>query len=402
MPHVAVWIETSRGYGRGLIRGVASYVRQHGPWSIYFSPHGLREPIAGWLRNWKGDGILARIDDRRMVRMFSAKRVPLIDLRGRLPGLNIPVVGLANRPVAELAFEHLRERGFRHFAFCGLRAGEHVHLDQRRDFFVAIARAKGFDCQVFPDKRSSQRSGHSPQDLKQLEVWLRTLPKPIGIMSCNDDRGQQLLDACRRIEANVPDQIAVVGVDNDEEICNLSTPSLSSVDVNAERIGFAAAELLDRMISGKKFPGDEVLFEPSHVVARLSSDTLNVDDPALSRALRYIRDHADKEITVNHVVKAAMVSRRYLERLMDFQIGRSPHQEILRVRTERAKLLLRDTELTLGVIAQQCGFSSAKYFGDAFRRQTGFAPGEYRRQGRDARFQDRMPQSRVARKAQRS
>jgi LacI family transcriptional regulator len=221
-------------------------------------------------------------------------------------------------------------------------------------------------------------------------------------MSCNDDRGQQLLDACRRIDENVPDQIAVVGVDNDEELCNLSTPSLSSVDVNAERIGFAAAELLDRMMVGKKFPGDEVLFEPSHVVARLSSDTLNVEDPSLSRALRYIRDHAVEEISVSHVVDAAMVSRRYLERLMISQIGRSPHQEILRVRIERAKQLLRDSELTLSGIAQQCGFSTAKYFGDAFQRQTGFAPGEFRRQVRDARFQDRMPQSRVARRAKRT
>src|SRR5262245_64007101 len=105
IPHVAVWIETSRGYGRGLIRGVADYVRQNGPWSIYFTPHGLREPYASWLRKWKGDGILARIDDRRMAEMFRAKKLPLIDLRGRLPDLRLPTVGLSNRPVARMAFE---------------------------------------------------------------------------------------------------------------------------------------------------------------------------------------------------------------------------------------------------------------------------------------------------------
>src|SRR6185437_11703860 len=111
MPQVAVWIETSRGYGRGLIRGVAAYVRQHGPWSIYFTPHGLSEPFSNWLGKWQGDGILARIDDRRMAQVFRAKKLPLIDLRGRFPGLRIPTVGLDNRPVAQLAFEHLRERG---------------------------------------------------------------------------------------------------------------------------------------------------------------------------------------------------------------------------------------------------------------------------------------------------
>ncbi|MGC3970985.1 MAG: hypothetical protein QM775_27725 [Pirellulales bacterium] len=149
MPQVAVWIETSRGYGRGLIRGVASYARQHGPWSIYFTPHGLNEPFSHWLSKWKGDGILARIDDRRMAKMFRAKKVPLIDLRGRLPGLQIPTVGLDNRPVAQMAFEHLRERGFRHFGFCGVPVGEHVHLDQRREFFAERVIAAGFECHIF-------------------------------------------------------------------------------------------------------------------------------------------------------------------------------------------------------------------------------------------------------------
>jgi LacI family transcriptional regulator len=304
MPHVAVWIETSRGYGRGLIRGVANYVRRHGPWSIYFTPHGLREPFSTWLSGWKGDGILARIDDRRMARMFRAKKLPLIDLRGRLPGLCIPTVGLDNRPVARMVFEHLRDRGFRHYGFCGVPPGEHVHLDQRRTYFTEFVTAAGFDCHVFQARRARKKSSPHGDDQKQLEAWLRKLPKPIGIMCCNDDRGQQLLDACRRIDVAVPDQVAVVGVDNDEELCNLSTPALSSVDVNSERIGYAAAEILDQMISGKKFPGHEVLFSPSHVVTRLSTDTRAVEDPILARALRFIRDHANDDIGVDDVVQA--------------------------------------------------------------------------------------------------
>ncbi|MGC3970986.1 MAG: helix-turn-helix domain-containing protein [Pirellulales bacterium] len=206
----------------------------------------------------------------------------------------------------------------------------------------------------------------------------------MGLMSCNDDRGQQLLNACRQIETAVPDQVAVVGVDNDEELCNLSTPALSSVDVNAERNGFVAAGLLAGMMSGtKSFPGQEVLFPPSRVVARLSTDTFAVDDPAVARALRFIRDRAADAIGVDDVVRAAATSRRKLERQFEVLLRRSPNQEILRVRTERARSLLLETDLTLAAVARQSGFSSVKYFGDAFRRQTGFAPGEYRRQSRE-------------------
>jgi LacI family transcriptional regulator len=213
----------------------------------------------------------------------------------------------------------------------------------------------------------------------RLEAWLRTLPQPVGILCANDDRGRQLLDACRGAALTVPDQVAVVGVDNDEELCNLSSPALSSVEVNAVRIGYAAAEILGRMMAGQKFPGRDVAFAPSHVVTRPSTDTLAVDDPVLARALRFIRNHAEEPIDVDGVARGASVSRRYLERLMASRLGRSPNQELIRVRTERARSLLLETDLSLSAVARRCGFRGAKYFGDVFRRMTGVAPGEYRR-----------------------
>ena len=379
VPRVAVWIESSRGYGRGLIRGVADYLRSHGPWSIHFTLHGLREPFSAWLRNWEGDGILARIDDRRMARLFRLKNLPLIDLRGRLPDLGIPIVGLDNRPVARLAFEHLQHRGFRHYGFCGLPVGEHVHLDQRREFFVERVQQAGFHCRVFPARRLRKIGSQTQWEQDRLEAWLRSLPLPVGIMCCNDDRGRQLLDACRAAQLSVPDQIAVVGVDNDEELCNLSSPALSSVSVNAERIGYAAAEWLDRMMAGRKFPDRDVLFSPTHVVTRLSTDTLAVDDPVLARALQFIRDHASEAIDVDDVAEAAGISRRNLERLMESRLCRSPNRELTRVRVDRARSLLLETDLPLAVIARRCGFRNAKYLGDTFRRVEGVPPGEFRR-----------------------
>lgn len=383
IPRVAVWIETSRGYGRGLIRGVADYVRQHGPWSIYFTPHGQLDPLPTWLRKWRGDGILARIEDRRSARILLAAKLPLIDLSCRLPEFRTPMFGIDNRPVAKMAFEHLRERGFRHYGFYGLPRGLHVHMDYRCDYFCECAAEAGFACHVFEARRRLGKPPDWEVEQRQLCKWLPGLPKPIGIMCCNDDRGLQLLDACRRAGVAVPDQVAVIGVDNDQELCGLATRPLSSVDVNSQRFGFSAAALLQQMMaSGTLRPPSDTLFPPSHVVTRLSTDTLAVEDPALARALRFIRDHACEGIGVESVVQAAVTSRRGLERQMQAVVGRSPNQELLRVRIRRAEELLRDTDLPLESVARQSGFRSHKYLGDAFFRETGRRPGEFRREAR--------------------
>ncbi len=378
---MAVWIETSRGYARGLIRGVADYLRESGPWSIYFTPHGQHDPLPEWLRKWRGDGILARIENQRAARVLLATRLPLIDLSCRLPQFRDPIFGIDNRSVAQMAFDHLRQRGLRHYGFFGLPHGQHVHMDFRCEYFCRCAAQASLDCRVFEVRRTRGKLPDWEGEQRQLHRWLVSLPKPVGIMCCNDDRALQLLDACRRAGVNVPDQAAVIGVDNDEELCSLATHPLSSVDVNSRRFGHSAAAMLEEMMArGMLRPAREVLFPPSHVVTRLSTDTLAVENPALARALRFIRDHACQPISVADVVQAAVTSRRDLERQMQAVLGRSPHQEILRVRIVRAQELLRDSDLSLETIARQTGFRSRKYLGDAFYRLTGGRPGEVRRQ----------------------
>jgi LacI family transcriptional regulator len=336
IPRVAVWIETSRGYARGLIRGVAAYVQQHGPWSIYFTPHGQHDPLPTWLRTWRGDGILARIENRQMAQVLLATRLPLIDLSCRLPDFREPMFGIDNRPVAQMAFDHLRERGFRHYGFYGLPRGIHFHMDHRCDYFCGCVEQAGLACDVFEMRRICGKLPDWEGEQRQLAKWVAVLPKPIGIMCCNDDRGLQLLDACRRARVAVPDQVAVIGVDNDQELCGLATRPLSSVDVNSQRFGYSAAGMLEQMMAQRLLrPPHETLFPPSHVITRMSTDTLAVENPSLSRALRFIREHACGAISVGDVVQAAVTSRRDLERQMRSTIGRSPNQEILRVRIRR-------------------------------------------------------------------
>jgi LacI family transcriptional regulator len=374
-PHVAVLIEASRAYGRGLLEGVARYVREQGPWSIYFKPQGLREVTPRWLAHWKGDGILARFDDIAAARKLRRTKIPVVDLRGRLPNQGFPFIGVDNAGVADLALRHLLERGFKHFAFCGLARGEHPHMDERARCFIAGVKKSGFRCSHFVPRPNLAWE----DEQQELAAWTKRLPKPVGIMTCNDDRGQQLLDACRRANVQVPDEAAVIGVDNDTVLCGLSTPTLSSVDVNPQRIGYEAAALLAKLMAGRPAPRKVHELPPLGVVTRQSSDVLAITDRDVATAVRFIRQHACEGINVDDVLKSLPLSRSSLERRMKSALGRSPKEEILDVQIAKARQLLSDSVLPIKVVAQRAGFSTEKYFGDVFYRKTGWRAGAFRK-----------------------
>jgi len=378
LPHVALLIETSRGYGRSLLQGVIRYQREHRPWSIYFKPHALGAPPPAWLKNWQGDGILARIDERTMARAILRTGLPAVDLRFSVSGLGLPGVGIDNRAVVRLAFEHLTTCGFKLFGFCGLPPRRNAWMDLRRDLFQQLVHESGLACHVFePTPGPAMNAWEDEQE--QIAAWILSLPKPIGIMASNDDRGQQVLDACRRVNVLVPDEVAVIGVDNDEILCNLSSPPLSSVDINTEQVGYEAAALLERMMAGRPAPKKLHLLAPHGVVSRESTDVLATEDRALAAAIRHIREHACEGLRLKDAAKWTNLSRRELERRMRKLIGRSPKEEITRIQLERAKRLLTETDLAAAVIAEKCGFGEPKYFSQVFHTRIGLPPGAYRR-----------------------
>lgn len=377
MRHVALLIETSRAYGRGLIRGVARYNREHAEWSTYFQPHGLDDPPPAWLKDWQGDGILARIDNRRMAEAVLAAGVPVINLRGTLPELNIPFIGADNESVARLGAEHLLERGLRHFGFCGLARGLHPGLDRRAEHFQQLIQQSGHDCSLFATSRR-RRPLSWEEEQERLAHWIQDLPKPVGIMTSNDDRGMQVLDACRRIGALVPDDVAVLGVDNDEYLCGLSIPSLSSIDVNSEEIGYTAAELLDRMMAGHKPPRRLPEIAPRGIVIRKSTDVLAIEDQDVVRAVRFVRENACRGIHATDVLRHVGSSRASLEPRIRQILRRSIHQEIERVRMERVKELLATTNLEIKQVAQRTGFRYVSYLTRVCQRVLGETPARYR------------------------
>jgi LacI family transcriptional regulator len=376
---VALLVETSNAYARGILHGIIAYTREHETWSVHLGEQGRGDDPPAWLAGWRGDGILARIENGRIAAAVTATGLPVVDVSAARTVGSLPWVETNDRAIADLAARHLLDRGLRHLAFCG--DGRFNWSRWRCDHFVAAAAAAGADCAVYETP-----AGAAPGDWEAEEAdvarWLRALPKPLGVMASYDQRGRQVLGACRRAGLAVPDAVAVIGVDDDELLCTLADPPLSSVRPDARRAGYEAAALLERLMSGRERPrGQAVLIDPLGVATRRSTDVLALDDPDVSAALRFVRDHACAGIGVSDVLAAVPLSRRVLESRFRKLLGRTPHEEIARVQFDRVKQLLRETRLPLDEVARRAGFRTPEYLSTAFRRAFGMPPSQYRKEG---------------------
>jgi LacI family transcriptional regulator len=307
-----------------------------------------------------------------------------VDVRGSVQGLSFPLIDTDDEKVACLAAEHLLERGFRHYAFCGFAGAN--YSDKRSQWFALRLAQAGYGCHIYSPPVAPGRGAtihHEKRGLlfqEDLLNWLKSLPTPVGIMACNDIRGQQILSLCRRADLMVPEEVAVIGVDNDHVLCELSDPPMSSVVPDTLRIGYGAAQLLEGMMDGDAAPDKPSLIAPLGIVTRHSTEVLAMDDLKLAAGVRLIRQRAFDHLTVNEVARAAGMSRRVFERRFSRQVGRSPKAEILRLRLERVKQLLADTDWALSEIAGKTGFKYGEYLHTVFTHKIGLTPGEFRRQ----------------------
>lgn len=370
---VALLIETSNAYARGLLQGIVHYIREHKPWSFHLMEQGRGDDPPAWLEDWKGDGIIARIETPRIARAVVRAGLPTVDVSAArlVPGL--PWVETDDEQIARLAAEHLLERGFKHFGFCGdARFNWSVW---REDHFRARVESARQTVHVYRPEVAAADLAAQVGDIRR---WLQGLPRPIGIMACYDIRGQQLLDACRSAGVAVPGEVAVIGVDNDALLCDLASPPLSSVIPNTHRTGYEAAALLDRLMAGKRVSSQPLLIPPLGVAPRQSTDVLAVDDREVARAVQFIRDHACAGINVSDVLAAVPLSRRVLEQRFQRLLGRTPREEILQVRLNRVKQLLVETDLPLYLVAERTGFEHVEYLSVVFKRETGRTTTQFR------------------------
>ena len=372
---VALIVETSVVYGRQILHGIARYLKTHAGWSVFLEERELRMPPPDWLSHWQGDGVICRSTTSEWARIFRRRGLPVVDLNDLHLDLGLPRVASDMRAIGRLGAEHLRERGFRHLAFCGF--SRETWSEQRREGFVEAARGAAAGS-VYESPWAGLREHPWEEERNQIARWLQSLPRPVGIMACNDVRGQHVLDACGHLGAHVPDEVAVVGVDNAATFCELCNPPLSSVVPNAEGIGFEAAELLDRLMAGRAAPQKNLLVEPLGVVTRQSSDVFAVEDPLVARAVRFIREQACQGIKVADVLGEVRCSRSVLERRFREHLDHSPQEELRAVQLRRVKELLLETDWTLPRIAEAAGIEHPEYLSVIFKRETGQTPGQFR------------------------
>lgn len=373
-PHVALLVETSLASGRDILKGIASYMREHERWGVFHEPRSLEDKVPTWLKSWKGEGIVARIQNQEMVRAIKKTGIPVVDVLGIVPDTGIPLVHVDDREVAHMGARHLTERGFRHFAYVGIKGENWSEL--RRDYFQTYLAQAGFRCQIHELERHT--AAWEKQE-NHLAKWIKKLPKPLGIMVCSDQRGLDVLEATRRAAVTVPDEVAVIGVDDDDALCEVSTPPLSSIKPGHSRVGYEAAALLERLIQGDKPPPHTILVPPVGVMARHSTDVLAIEDPNISKALQLIREMGCTEISVDDVARHCGLSRSVLQRRFRRMLDHTVHQEIINVRLKRACQLLAETDLTLIDIAERAGFKHQEYMGVVFRKHQGMTPAQYRR-----------------------
>ena len=279
--------------------------------------------------------------------------------------------------IGRLAGDHLMHCGFKNFAYCGF--DNKPWSVARCLSFNKLITSAGYSCSVYKHP-FSPKSITWEKEQKYMVEWLKALPTPIGLMTCNDDRSQQVLQACKLADLKVPEEISIIGVDNDELICNLSDPPLSSVSINFERAGYEAAAALDQMMKGQIVDKTEILVHPTHIVQRQSTDITAINDQEVARAVNYIRNQAKENLGVENVVRVTALSRRILEKRFRKFLGRTILDEIHRVRTNQIAQMLVETNLSILEIAMTFGFQGTEHIARYFHKEKGMNLINYRMQ----------------------
>ncbi len=385
IPRVMLLIEVENEYGRGLLSGIAKYSNVYGPWTFYrtvpfvyneypFSRRFVDEKTIARLNAWNADGVIAHVSDKVAEKILKLGIPTIIATQSRLEGIVSLVADYL--AIGRMAAEHFLNKGFQNFAFCGI--GDVLWSQKRGEGFSTRLKEAGFEADVYDSPKQKQNCSWQYEQSYMAE-WLKSLPQPVGVLACSDARAEQLIEACKIGELHVPEQVAILGVDNDKFICELSNPSLSSIVLDTETAGFEAAKILHEMMMGEKPYKYEIIEHPTHVEERTSTDILAVSDPGIAAALRFINEQIKEDIEVDDVAVAAMMSRRTLERRFKKVIGRTTKNEIRRVRVELMAKMLINTNLSIAQIALALGYPGVDHVARYFRQEKGMSPLAYRK-----------------------
>lgn len=379
-PAILLLIGNSRAYDRGLTRGIAQYARLHGPWVFYSKPQDYMSKKTGkkglieQIKKWQIDGII--MTHTQKTDNIIALGIPTIVANSTQEFPNAPLVLSDAVMVGKIAAQHFVNRGFQNFAYCGF---ENMAFSQAR----AQSFADNLSDQRFKTDFYKQKKTRLKKNLDQLASiaqWIESLPKPLALMACNDDRGRDVLQACKIAEIRVPEEVAVLGVDNDDLICELTDPPLSSISLNSQKTGYEIAESLSQMMAGQNLNGQLIKVNPTHVETRPSTDILAIDDPDVAAAIQFIRNNSAKPIQVEEVAAYVGMSRRNLYKRFRRTLGRTVHDEISRIRIDRVTNMLMNTSMSVTQIALSTGYAGTEKLIRHFKREKGMTPLTWRKQ----------------------
>lgn len=371
---VALVMSLNSAHDRGMLAGVAEYARIHTRWRFILADSWRSQPRQAL--DWRGEGVIAHVSTPAFAEIASHLPVPVVNVSETLSAVAVPSVLTDNLAVGREAARHLLERGFRRFAYWPT-PNQYAAVERGWGFEQTVREA-GFPCLHAGLDMIDFDINRPPDALGQ---WLRSLPRPLGLFTSSDVTARHVVDAAADVGVAVPEQLAVVGVDDDELMSELAVVALSSVNVPLRRKGYLAARALDRLMTSRRVE-PVTWIGPAGVVSRKSSDILAVADPLVAKAARFIGQHFDQPITVESVLEHVMASRRSLERRFEAALSRSPAAELRRVRVERAAYLLAQTQMSIAQIATSCGFASPTQLGRVFQRVMEQTPSNYRRRSR--------------------
>jgi len=366
--HIGLMVEPLSGYGSKILTGISRYTHQKPDWRVAFFDRECRE-LADLVATWQGDAIICTLADQRFRDAALARDIPVVNVAGLIhePKL-INVLG-DDEAVGRMGAEFLLERGFDNFGFIRRRENSRYMADRFGGFEKRLAETGAKPTAISLPQANAD---------EELAEWITSLPRPLALLGSIDRLSAMALEACWKLGLSVPEEVAVLGVGDYEQMCELCSPTLSSVHLDMERRGYEAAALIDRILGGEKRPDEAVRIPPAHVVERRSTDVYAFDDQDIVSALRFIRDNAPHSIKVGNVVGATSLSRRSLEGRFNNLVGRTIHDEIWRAHFDLAQRLLTSSDLGLQEVAERSGFRTASALVNLFRQRLGMTPKEYR------------------------
>ncbi|HSU65765.1 MAG TPA: DNA-binding transcriptional regulator [Tepidisphaeraceae bacterium] len=374
---VGVAVDAAMGFGRDVLRGAVRYANARRKWLLHEEIRACGPLVENWP---ECDGAIVGISSPSLLEQIRRGSRHIVSCSGNADPGQMPVVCIDDEAVGRVAADHLINCRVESFGFYG-RVNHTVSSNRQKGFCARLAAHGYTDCQQSLIEGSFSYGWTARPHWPRLIEWLNKVPKPIGILAMDDMAARDVAAACFSAGISIPERVALLGVNDDDLLCGTAWPPLSSVAVDFTRVGEAAARLLDRLLSGENLTSEQkyIRLQPLGVVARASTDILAVQDENLAKALRYIREHACDPCSVGDVLQHLPVGRRWLERQFVQKLGRTPHDEIIRVRMEMARRLLIQSSESLPQIASRCGFTAVQNFSRAFRDSLGVTPAAYRR-----------------------